>query len=169
VLTLNGSPVVSTKSGAVEPILLAVDPSGTTLWVADYGIGIVSAFAINTSTGVLTPESPTFTVGGAGYAPVGVAIAQTATKKCLSTANQGNDSVTPQVVSGAFTLTIAPKLSGLNAPIEVIADPQSLFFYATESGSANVIQMSISSSNCHLTTVTTTAAGNGPYGMALTH
>ncbi len=176
-LTPNGSPVMSAMSGAVLPILLAVDPSGATLWVTDYGIGIVSAFAINGS-GVLTPGS-TFALPSATDAPVGVAIAQTTLTPpgCLYTANSagftsGAGSVTPFSISGAGTLTseFAGAVTGLNGPLEVIVDPQNSFVYATESVSADVIQMKIGSS-CKLTSLTpaTIGAGSFPYGMALTH
>jgi len=169
-LTPNGSPVMSAMSGAVEPILLAVDPSGATLWVTDYGIGIVSAFAISGS-GVLTPESPTFSVGAASAAPVGVAIAQTATDKCLFTANQVAGSVTPFSVSGNTLTAATPDVASLDQPIQVIVDPQNLFVYATEFTGTSVIQASIDAATCGLTSLTpaTIGAGSGPYGMALTH
>jgi 6-phosphogluconolactonase (cycloisomerase 2 family) len=181
-LTSAGPPVTSGDVGADS---VAVDPSGKFVYVANWGdgdtAGSVSMYAINGTTGILTP---TGTIGApcapppspGGCAPWSLAVHPSG--KFVYVANEGG--FTPTSVSmyaidantGVLGLIGTVAVFGRAAAVAV--DPSGKFAYVADGGQSsngakgtNVAMYSIDATTGVLTSIGTAAAGLSPSSIAI--
>jgi 6-phosphogluconolactonase (cycloisomerase 2 family) len=181
-LTSTGPPVTS---GDLSADSVAVDPSGKFAYVANWGdgatAGSVSTYAINGTTGTLTP---TGTIGApcapppspGGCAPWSLAVHPSG--KFVYVANEGG--FTPTSVSmyvidattGALGLIGSVAVDG--RAVAVAVDPSGKFAYVADGGQSsngakgtNVAMYSIDATTGVLTPIGTVAAGVSPSSIAI--
>ena len=144
---------VASYSESLGPTRAAVDPTGKFLYVANFSGG-VSAYTINSSTGVLTPISGSPFSG----ALVGFAVAIDPTGKFAYVANANpSDSISAYAIdSGTGALTsIGSPYPTAGCPVSVAVDPSGRFLYAAETcGSNNILGYQINPLSGALTPVT---------------
>jgi 6-phosphogluconolactonase (cycloisomerase 2 family) len=184
---------INTSSGALTPVVgspfttgiqpnqIAVDPKGNFLYVTFNNNGpgaYVSAFAINPSTGALTP------IGGqvsTGQNPQGIAVDPTG--KFVYVANNGNAAmasvsaytINPStgLLSTAGTSFISPITA---TPVGITVDSTGQYVYVTDSTHSDVFGFSINTSNGTLnplnaglgTSIDIALLANTPSGIAAT-
>jgi 6-phosphogluconolactonase (cycloisomerase 2 family) len=173
-LAANLPAVSSSDPNAVVPAAITIDTAGAALFTPDQGNGEVSSFAINSTTGALTPAGA-FTNSNVGDKPVGIGIGTNAGNEFVFTANFGGASVSSFLVTNSTTLTMPPAVApGYNAPKGLVVDPQNVFVYTADSGDGTVSQSTINgscgSSICVGPTVSTENPANpnsGPFGITL--
>lgn len=164
---VSGSPFAA----GTTPYSLAVDPSGSWVYVANAGSNNVSAFSIGAG-GVLTAVSGSpFTSGSSPYTvtvdPAG---------RYVYTANDGNNSVSVYQLgsTGALTQVAGSPFAAGNQPFGLAADPAGLFLYVTnytgsvsgyEVGATGVLS-GVPGSSCGVgLPANCVAAGNSPYSI----
>jgi 6-phosphogluconolactonase len=174
-------PVGYSYQNGTLPVSLAVSFSGNYLYVANQLANFVSVFAINSSSGALTPLGvPFYTVGtspsGVGLSPKG---------GFLYVMNAGADSnnvsafaicdvvVTscsvPTKPDGTLTpVTGSPFSAGLG-PVSIAFDPNFDFAYVVDQGSNTISQYAWGPGNGSLTPLspTTISTGLTPVGMVI--
>ena len=137
-LTQNFTPEHSSDPSANTPAAIAVDNGGDALFIADQVLGEVSSFAIDATTGAITPEF-TFANSTTGDTPVGVALAVNTSVEFLFTANFGASTISSFVVTSETTVNTPPTLaSGYNGAKGIVVDPQNVFVYTADSGDGTV-------------------------------
>ena len=155
------------------PKSVAVDPSGQFVYVVNGGsAALVSVFAIETSSGALTPVSCLFC--GTGNGPFSVAVDPSGS--FVYVANSEDDNVSAYTIEASGALMPTP-LDGMpfpagNTPVSVAVDPPGQFVYVANSLSDNVSAFTIDASSGELTPVigspfTTGATGAGPLSVAV--
>lgn len=175
-LAKNFPAVSSSDPNAKIPAAIAIDTGGDALFTPDQGNGEVSSFAINTTTGALTPINafPNISVGDA---PVGIGIGTPSIAEFVFTANFGGASVSSFIVTNLTNLITPPiPASGYNAPKGLVVDPQNMFVYTADSGDGTVGQAIINNGTtctfqiCAGPLVSTESPANpksGPFGVTL--
>ena len=179
-LTSAGPPVTSGDFGADS---VAVDPSGKFAYVANWGegdtAGSVSMYAINGTTGILTPTGTIVapcTSGPGSCAPVSLAVHPSG--KFVYVANEGG--FTPTSVS-MYAIDAATGLLGLigtvavdGRAVAVAVDPSGKFAYVADgdensdgSKGTNVSMFSIDATTGVLTSIGTIAAGLSPSSITI--
>ena len=181
-LTSAGPPVTS---GDYSADSVAVDPSGKFAYVANWGdgdtAGSVSTFAINGTTGTLTP---TGTIGApcapppspGSCAPWSLAVHPSG--KFVYVANEGG--FTPTSVSmyaidaNTGVLGLIGTVAVVGRAVAVAVDPSGKFAYVTDGGQSsngakgtNVAMYSIDATTGVLTPIGTVAAGLSPSSIAI--
>ena len=149
---------------------VAVDPTGTYAYVANWGSNNVSAYAINSSTGALTEitGSP-FT---AGTNPISVAVDPTS--KFAYVVNYTDGTVSAYTINsstGALTeITGSPFAAGGAGALSfsVAVDPTGKFVYVANENSADVSAYTINSSTGALTEITGSPFASGTYPYSVT-
>jgi 6-phosphogluconolactonase len=158
---------------------MAMDPTGSFLYVANLGsnatdAATVSMFTINASTGMLTATSPTQVP--TGFFPQGIA----ASANFVYTANSDDNSVSTFTIntgSGLLTPlspaeTVVPPLfssrSSFSSPGFVTVSPSGLFLYVSDSGNGSISTFSINSETGALTPTNPAGVIAGPYPWQVT-
>ena len=138
----------STCSTGTAPTV-TVDPSGQFVYVTNIGSGSpptpsISAYTINTSTGVLTAISGSpFPAGGAHTSPTSVTVDPTGqfvyVASVSTVGESGNISAfTINPNTGALAaVTGSPFTNGVNSPSSVAMDPSGLFAYVGNQNTIN--------------------------------
>lgn len=138
--------VHSPDLNADSPGFVAVDPTGGALFVADMKIGEVSTFAIDATTGALTPAF-TFQNSNLNDTPIGLGIATNAAVEFLFTANQGLSSIPGSIsafAAGGTSLTAPPTVAGpFSGPTGLAIDPQAQFVYTANQFDGTVSESAI--------------------------
>jgi 6-phosphogluconolactonase (cycloisomerase 2 family) len=148
---------------------MALDNIHKFLFVTNQGANNVSAFAVNTATGMLTrvPGSPFVT----GTTPLGVAVDSMG--KFLFVANQNDNTVSVFSIdgsSGALTQVPGSPFGGVSNPFGVTASPAGGFLFVSSfnagSGAGNTVStFTINSSTGALTPVSASLATSNPSGI----
>ncbi len=108
----------SKVTGLVNPFGIAADPTGSYVYVADNGAGLVYSYGINATSGALTQIGSVFDLGGAGGTPGFIAIDPAATYIYVTDLNAGVLSVL-RTTSGALSFgSTVPSTTG-NVPIGI--------------------------------------------------
>jgi len=146
-----------------NPIGATIDPSGKYLYVPSRDAGNVSAFSINTSTGVLasvagSPFAAGKNVSGIAVDPSG---------NFLYVTNQGSNNVSAFKIntgSGALTQIAGSPFATGGGPSRLTVEPTGKFLYVTNQYGNSVSAYSIDATSGVLTTVPGSpfAAGAGP-------
>ena len=141
-LTLvTGSPfTVGTVASPSSPQSLAFDATGAYLYVADFSNNNIVAFAMNASTGVLTPVAGSpFANSGVTMQPQSITTASTAAGNFAYVVNSGSGSVDVFSIApstGALTF-VMNALTGVG-PYDITIDPSGNVAYVANGGSATV-------------------------------
>jgi YVTN family beta-propeller protein len=149
----------------LAPWSIAVHPSGKFVYVANEGGTGVSMFAIDITTGDLTPTGAIATAGRA------LSVAVDPTGK-FAYVGAGSDSGSAGNVSiyaiNATTgvLTSIGTIAAGTAPV-VAVDPTGKFVYASNSGSNDVSMYAIDTTTGALTSIGTISAGSTPTSIAV--
>jgi|HubBroStandDraft_1064217.scaffolds.fasta_scaffold00024_63 6-phosphogluconolactonase len=153
---------------------MAMDPTGSFLYVANLGsnatdAATVSMFTINPNTGMLTATSPTQVP--TGFFPQGIA----ASANFVYTANSDDNSVSMFTIntgSGLLTPlspseTVVPPLfssrSSFSSPGFVALSPSGQFLYVADAGNGSISTFSINSETGALTPTNPAGVIAGPY------
>jgi len=164
------------------PSAVAVSNSGNFLYVANQLANFVSAFAINTTSGALTPLPVPFYQDGQ-VSPSGLAV--TPNGAFLYVANAGansnnisawaicdnvvNSCLNPNTPDGTLSpVTGSPFSAGLG-PVAIAFDPGFNFAYVVDTGSSTISQYSYGPGNGVLTPLspTTISTGLNPVSIAI--
>lgn len=153
-----------------EPWHINVDPSGTHVYLTNYGSASVSAYEINPSTGQLSElaGSP-YTVGAS---PVGLTIDPTG--RFVYVANSGANTVSMfsrNSTTGELTAISGGTIAVANAPYGLETDHDGRFLYVANSTSTTVSQFSIDQNTGELTALSpaTVSAGTNPRFIRIAH
>jgi len=157
---------VETETAGTAPSALAVTPNNALLYVLNSGDDQIAVFAINSSTGALSPATvPTYPVG---VAPSALTIHPT--RALLYVANSGAGTVSGfsyTANTGALTaLAGSPYTVGSN-PQDLTIDPSGKYLYVANEGSDSISAFVIDAITGALTTPTTIAAGDGPRSVTV--
>ena len=157
---------VETETAGTTPSALAVAPNNALLYVLNSGDDQIAVFAINSSTGALSPATvPTYPVGDA---PSALVIHPT--RALLYVANSGAGTVSGfsyTASTGALTaLAGSPYTVGSN-PQDITIDPSGKFLYVANEGSDNISTFVIDAITGALTTPTSIAAGDSPRSVTV--
>jgi DNA-binding beta-propeller fold protein YncE len=178
-LSQSGVAVPSLPTGARgSPGLMAIDPTGSFLYVGDLTNGVVVQFNITTGSPVVGTNYPaTFT----SNVPVGIGIAVLSSISYVLTANQGAGNTWAfQILNGGI-LTLPPLSTGsVSSPTGLAVDPQNAFAYTANQGDGtigifalNVGCPSIVQAICQSATIATESNppsnGSAPFSVVLTH
>ena len=165
----------ATVTAGLSPYSIAVDPSGTYAYVANYGSNNVSQYTIGTPSsstpGALAPMSPPTVLAGSN--PYSVTVDPLG--RYAYVANYGSNNVSQYTIGtpssstpGALAPMSPPTVLAGSNPISVTVDPSGQFAYVANYGSNNVSQYTISSgvltSNTAAATVT---AGPNPESVTV--
>jgi DNA-binding beta-propeller fold protein YncE len=172
-----GSSVFDLGSPGGTPGFIAIDPSATFIYVTDLDAGELSVLGTNSGTlsfGSLVPSTTT------DNKPIGIAYAPLSTSSAtfLFTANQGTSTLWSFPLPGAGFPSIPTQFGSgnLNAPTEVVVDPQDAFLYTTNQNAGTVSQFSLSATciaagePCFVGSIATESPSNsssGPFGITL--
>ncbi|HKC44301.1 MAG TPA: beta-propeller fold lactonase family protein [Burkholderiales bacterium] len=169
----SGTAGIQSFAAGTFPSGVAVHPSGKFAYVANFSSNDVSAYAIDPTTGVLTPvpNSP-FSTGPSGVHPFGVTVHPSG--KFLYVTNNGSGNVSAYTIdatTGALTAidaipgTVAiDNFAAGTGPQSVTVDPSGKFAYVANNASNNISAYAIDASSGALTALTNSpfAAGTGP-------
>ncbi len=126
-----------------EPELLLMDPAGAFLYVENAGSNNISVFAIDASSGALTP------VGGSpftlGLSPLNMRLTPSGKFLFVSAASQNTGLIaTFSTTSGVLQLVTTTNSEGIN-PIGLAIDPAGKFLYVGNTSSDSIAIFTISS------------------------
>ena len=179
---VTGSPFATETPGELTgsgPVSVVVSASGNYVYAANQFSNTVAAFAMNTTTGALTPlgASP-YTVG---TSPSGVAISPNG--GFLYVANTGSDNVSAFAIcdtiviscanvnspDGTLTPVTGSPFSAGGGPVTIAFDPAFDFAYVVDEQSNQVSQYSFGSTNGVLTPLSPPAISTGttPVSIAI--
>ena len=179
-LVQNGLAQLSLGASAGNPGFIAIDPAGTFLYVGDLTSGLISVFAINSGTGVLTFGS-VVPSAATNNAPIGIGIGNVSgIGELIFTANQGTSTVWEFFVQapGFPAQPVAFGAGKLNQPTGLVVDPQNKFVYTTNLGGGTVSEFALNANcpnnpaiMCFVASVATESGGgasaSGPFGITL--
>jgi 6-phosphogluconolactonase len=158
---------------------MAIDPTGSFLYVANLGsnatdAATVSMFTINPTTGMLTATSPAQVP--TGFFPQGIA----ASANFVYTANSDDNSVSMFTINAGSGLltplspseTVVPPLfssrSSFSSPGFVTVSPSGQFLYVSDAGNGSISTFSINSETGALTPTNPAGVIAGPYPWQVT-
>lgn len=157
---------VENQTAGTAPSALSVTSNNALLYVLNSGDNQIAVFAIDSTTGALSPATVPTTVGAA---PSALVIHPT--RALLYVANGADGTVSGFSVntsSGALTgLAGSPYTVGTN-PQDLVIDPSGKFLYVANEGSDNITAFVIDATTGVLAAPTTAAAGNGPRSFTVT-
>jgi 6-phosphogluconolactonase len=146
---------------------LKVDPSGKFLYVANSGSDNISAYAITSTNGSLTPISGS--PFGTGMTPVGLSIM--ASDKFLYVANSGSNNVSAFSLSsssGVLTRISGSPFAAGTKPSSVAISPSSKFVYISNASSNNVSEFTVNATTGALTAISGSPVSAGTAPATLT-
>jgi 6-phosphogluconolactonase len=170
VLTPTTPPAVSTLAqvstgNESSPLAVTVDPSGKFAYAVNQDDATVSMFTIDSTTGVLTPTTPTF-VYTAG-SPFGLTIdpsgkfAYVPDNDAGAGMGWGVSEYTIDPVAGVLTPTSAAAIGAGSGPTSVAVDPSGKFAYVVNRQDNTVSMFTIDSGTGNLTPNTPATVGTG--------
>jgi DNA-binding beta-propeller fold protein YncE len=176
-LSQNGGPVNSLGSATGSPGLMAIDPTGSFLYVDDITNGVVSLFNITSGTPAFGAFYPTgFTTNG----PVGMDIASLPSATYVLTANQTAGNVWAFQILNSGVLATPISSGNVSAPTGIAVDPENQFAYTANQGDGtvgifelNVPCPTVVQPVCQIGTKATEtnppAGGSAPFDVVLTN
>ncbi len=159
-------------TAGTNPAAVSVDASGKFVYVANVNSDNVSTFAIDATTGALTPL-PTVAGrnGNIAMAMTRGTAAVVYTPKFAYVANNGSASVSAYTINattGALTAVAGSPFAAGTNPRSVSVDPSGKFAYVANGGSSNVSVYTINATTGALSSVgAAVAAGNGPVSVSV--
>jgi 6-phosphogluconolactonase len=158
----NGS---GTIDGAdITNVVVNCTQAGRFAYVANQGSNDISAFAIDSTSGVLTP------IAGSPFASTGtgpVAVAIDPNETYLYVVNNGSDDVSVYSIdytTGALMLSGVSIATG-HAPTAVVIDPTDQYLYVTNSSDNTVSAFTLSSGAATAIAGSPYAVGNTPFAV----
>jgi YVTN family beta-propeller protein/autotransporter-associated beta strand protein len=149
--------VVQTIGSGANPFGIAINPTGTTVYVANnVGAASVSVYSANASTGQLTQTTTIALAAGAG--PRGIAFSPDGSRAYITEQN-ANTVVVVNTATNAVVGSVA--VGGL--PVTVAVSPDGTRAYVTNNTS-NTVSVINTATN---TVVATAATGAGPIGVVV--
>jgi YVTN family beta-propeller protein len=131
---------VGTIAAGIDPVSVAVDPTGRFAYVANSGSDDVSMYTIDATTGVFASMGTI----AAGTAPVSVVVDPAG--KFAYAANSGSNDVSMYTINSTTgSLTLLGVISAGLSPTSIAIRPSGDFAYVTNSGSNDVSMYSIGS------------------------
>jgi len=128
-------PRTSVAPDAALPILLAMDPAGGFLYVANAQSFNISVFAIDSSTGALTPVGPPLFTG---LTPLNMLVAPSGNYLYMTAGSEPlGDIAVFSVNAGVLQLVSLSSSYGVN-PTGLAIDPSGTYLYAANSSSPNI-------------------------------
>ena len=181
-----GSGVLTAVAGSPfspgsNPLSLVIDPIGRFLYVAtygplNYGSGGVSAYAISTTSGALTPITPFFRLSSLYSAGTGSnSVAVDPSGKFLYVANEISNDIsmfTIDASSGALTALAGSPFPATGAgPHSIIVDASGKFAYVVNEISNDISAYALDTASGAITAVVGSpmpnGVGNGPRSMRI--
>ncbi len=171
-INCGGAACVGANFGAGQnPRSVTIDPSGKFLYVANNTSGTVSAYSINSSTGVLTAVSGSpFLTGGTGARSVTIDPAG----KFAYVANDSSGNISAFTINASTGVLTAvggspfPSGSGATShPLWISADPSGRFAYVVNQADEQVQAFSINATTGALTSIGALATGSAPVVAAV--
>jgi 6-phosphogluconolactonase (cycloisomerase 2 family) len=145
---------------------VGVDPAGKFLYVPNPSTNTVSGFAIDPSTGNLTPVpgvvfATSTRPGAAAVDPTG---------KFLYVANSGTNTLSLYTIDSSGDLTaMTPATVGVGTgPNFIMFDPDEKFMYVENSGSRTITQLLLNANGTLASTGNTISVGSTPRSLAFT-
>jgi YVTN family beta-propeller protein/autotransporter-associated beta strand protein len=149
--------VVQTVATGNNPFGIAINPTGTTVYVANnVGANSVSVYSANAATGLLTPTTTIALAAGAG--PRGIAFSPDGSRAYVAEQN-ANTMVVINTATNAVVGAVA--VGGL--PVNVAVSPDGTRVYVTNNTSNNVSVINTATNSV----VATVATGTGPIGIVV--
>ena len=156
----------------LTPQNLAIDPSGRYVYVANTNASNVSAYSINTTTGMLTEiDADAVTVGvqkiGTGASPFDIKIDPSG--RFVYVTNFGATDVSSYSINsatGALTSLGLPVISGAN-PRGISIDPTGKFVYVTNQTPNTVSTFSIDKATGVLSVAVNVDTGTAPFSVSI--
>jgi 6-phosphogluconolactonase len=158
---------------------MAIDPTGSFLYVANLGsnatdAATISMFTINPNTGMLTAPSPAQVP--TGFFPQGIAasanFAYTANSDdnsvSMFTINMGSGLLTPLSPSETVVPPLFSSRSSFSSPCFVTVSPSGKFLYVSDAGNGSISTFSINSETGALTPTNPAGVIAGPYPWKVT-
>ncbi|CAB1062004.1 hypothetical protein D1BOALGB6SA_6780 [Olavius sp. associated proteobacterium Delta 1] len=134
---ISGSPFVDPWASFPGIHAVAMDPSGSFVYTANFSSGDISGFGINSSTGALTAISGSPFSDPAPTSPDPIALAAHPSENFLYVVNSGDDSVSGfSINSSTGALTVisgSPFATTGTGPVALAVDPSGSFVYVTDS------------------------------------
>src|SRR5712692_10684308 len=176
-----GTPPTPTATSGAAPASVAVDPSGSFLYVANQGQGTISVFSVDSSGALTQILGSPFSVR---TTPSGLAVATTTTTNpapitILYVANEGSNDVSAFVICETVSPSCAiagtpvevsgsPFAAGLG-PVSAAIDPSVNFLYVADLNSNQVSGYRINPSTGALTALSpaTVSTGSRPVFVAV--
>ena len=157
-----------TSTGGVNPYGLAIDPSGTYLYAANYGSNSISVFTIGSSGSLAEVQGSPIAAGYSG--PITMTFDPSG--KYLYVANQVSNNVAAYSITSAglpaalTTSTTTNAFGTESSPSFLVAEPSGKYLFVGNQGASAGIQ-EFSVSNGSLTALSTYGVGNTPSSIAV--
>jgi 6-phosphogluconolactonase (cycloisomerase 2 family) len=175
-LGTSGAPTsVQNQSGPNQSIGIVADPSAKFLYVSDFENAGIQAFAINASTGLLTPVVGSPFPAGSAPDPGGIAVDPNTKFLYATLLNSGGVAgFTINPTSGALTAVAGSPFPAGNTPSQAIMDSSGKFLFVSNYNDSlgTISAYSIDPTTGALTSVPgspfpTQAGSPGPWGLAI--
>ncbi|MGO9830929.1 MAG: beta-propeller fold lactonase family protein [Myxococcaceae bacterium] len=154
-------------AAGTTPISVAVDPTQKFAYVANLGTntGTVSAYTINSTTGVLTPVGAAV---AAGAAPTSVAVDPSGKFVYVTNSGTASNNVSAYSINASTgALTSLGTTAAGSTPISVTVDPTGRFAYVVNQGSNTISAYTISPGTGALASVGSVATGVTPISVTV--
>lgn len=142
---------------------MAVDGTGTYVYVARSDGHLISGLALDRSTGLLSTLADT----GLDFGATPLGLAADPSGKFVYSANSGNNSVTALRIGAGGALTMVGSSPTGASPRAVAVDPSGRFAYVANSGDNTLSAYRVNSTSGALTRVGVTNAGAAPYTLTV--
>ncbi|MBL7716054.1 MAG: beta-propeller fold lactonase family protein [Bdellovibrionales bacterium] len=160
---------VGARPAGVNPAMAVIDPSGSYLYVSNFGSNNVTAFSISSSTGDLT------LVGTYAAAAGSRSLVMDPQGRFLHVLNETAGSISGFTINsstGQLTATTPATFTpGGTGPVRMVGNPTGTFLFVSNNTSNNISVLSVNSSTGNLTAVSGSPFSYGsntqPYGLAV--
>ena len=152
----------SWKTGILEPLTIAIDPSNTWMYVTSYTYSTITKIL------VANPNTSTANWAQGLNGPFGIAIDSTNT--WMYVGNLASNSITKISVANPNTYTEfwASDLQGINGPCGIAIDSTDTWMYVVNYGNDSISKISVADPNTYTANWASSTQGiNTPYGIAI--
>jgi DNA-binding beta-propeller fold protein YncE len=175
-LSIVGTPIPDLGVSAGAPGFIAIDPSGSYIYVTDLSAGVLSVIQTIASQLAFILTQPSST---SANVPIGIGYATVGGFGYVFTANQGGSTLWSFQLTGPGNpvIPVAFGSGNVSAPTDLVVDPQNAFLYTTNQNAGTVSQFSLNPTcsgapgpPCFVGSVATESPANsnsGPFGITL--